>query len=208
MLPSSHFNPYINILDVESAIIREVPEFDGSRKGSTLSDGYHEIYNPDLARNNPFDAICLLLYMAFLHKKEMETNWKKTNYLKVLLAVTIIICSQYSSLLAQVKLTGVNWNTTYIPESRYIGPAGTGRSLSRATESRFHADSTDHTFLPNHHAILFNPFATERTVFKKQSGLDISMVIFHPAFFLQIANDSCPIVDNITDNIITKNIGI
>ncbi|QNL51989.1 helix-turn-helix transcriptional regulator [Olivibacter sp. SDN3] len=78
---------------------------------------------------------------------------------------------------------------------------------SGQVSSRFHADSANHTFSSNRHAILFNPFATERTVFKKQKGLDISMVIFHPAYFLKIANDSCPIMDNMMDNILTKNIG-
>ncbi|QNL51987.1 hypothetical protein H8S90_10650 [Olivibacter sp. SDN3] len=66
----------------------------------------------------------------------MEKNWKKTNYLEALFAVMIIVCGQCSSLLAQVKLTGVNVSTTYIPGSRYIRPAGNESPLAKTTESR------------------------------------------------------------------------
>jgi AraC-like DNA-binding protein len=70
--------------------------------------------------------------------------------------------------------------------------------------SRFHDDGLDHHFSTNHHSILFNPFATEKTYYKKQVGLDISMVIFKPEYFLQVAMEGCDIMHNISDRIILK----
>ena len=73
--------------------------------------------------------------------------------------------------------------------------------------SRFHSDGVNHIFSSNHHAILFNPFGTERTVYKKQVGLNISMVIFKPEYFLQVTNECCAIMDSISDRIVSKKNG-
>jgi AraC family transcriptional activator of pyochelin receptor len=74
--------------------------------------------------------------------------------------------------------------------------------------SRFHNNSADHIFSPGHHGILYNPFGTERTVYKKQAGLSMSMVIFKPEHFLQMAGDSCAVMDRFSDGIVTGKTGL
>ncbi|MEC5146443.1 AraC family transcriptional regulator [Chitinophaga sp. 212800010-3] len=60
--------------------------------------------------------------------------------------------------------------------------------------SKLHEQESTCHFSGGQHAILYNPFAAERSLLKQQQHLHVFVVTFDPEYFLRLAEDSGPVM--------------